>query len=519
MRAAVDARRADAARHGGGRRDVHAVHQGQVADDVGRTADGAVRADAGRAGHRRATRHGGIAADVHVMGNLDEVVELDAVLDDGVAQRPTVDAGVGTNLDIVADADRAELLDLDVAVLAGREAEAVRADDHAAVHDAAHADAAALAEHHTGRQPGAGPHPRAALDDAMGADACTVTDDGTGLDDRERADLDALPQRRLGRHDRARMHARVGGRARAGGPPLGQAREVEVGVGRDDGCAACGCHLGQRGRNDDAARPRGAELGLVAWIGEEADAVSVSLVQRRNGGDAQFGPTKQIAAQGGDQLGQHDRCRLTRPERDRSRAHGSGGLFLRVQRVDHLLRDVDTCAEMDGVLQDQVVLLVVEDLLDDLVGLLDHGRQLLVLALGQVFLPLALLALQVAVLFDDVALAAVALRLGQRRRILFELFSGSTQLGLKVAQILLALAELGFQLDLGSLGQIGFAQHALAVDVADLQFLGLHGRGGHHHCSGQRHRLQELAHHQNAVPIWNWNFSILSVGCLRIGLP
>ena len=44
--------------------------------------------------------------------DLDQVVELDAVLDHGVVERAAVDAGVGADLDVVADAHRAELLDL-----------------------------------------------------------------------------------------------------------------------------------------------------------------------------------------------------------------------------------------------------------------------------------------------------------------------------------------------------------------------------------------------------------------------
>ena len=81
----------------------------------------------------------------------------------------------------------------------------------------------------------------------------------------------------------------------------------------------------------------------------------------------------------------------------------------------------------DRLLQDQVVLLGLEDLLDHPVGALDHARQLFVLALVQVFLELAALALQVAVLLDQLALAARALGLGQRRRVLVELVGGGLQ--------------------------------------------------------------------------------------------
>ena len=87
------------------------------------------------------------------------------------SQRAAVDAGVGADLDVVADAHRAELLDLLPAALVGREAEAVGTDDRAAMQDAARADAAALADHHLRRQP------RVLADHRVGADMALRPDD------------------------------------------------------------------------------------------------------------------------------------------------------------------------------------------------------------------------------------------------------------------------------------------------------------------------------------------------------
>jgi hypothetical protein len=56
-----------------------------------------------------------VRADVHVVADLDQVVELDAVVQHGVVQRAPVDAGVGANLHVVANAHGAQLLDLDPA--------------------------------------------------------------------------------------------------------------------------------------------------------------------------------------------------------------------------------------------------------------------------------------------------------------------------------------------------------------------------------------------------------------------
>ena len=67
------------------------------------------------------------------------------------------------------------------------------------------------------------------------------------------------------------------------------------------------------------------------------------------------------------------------------------------------------------------------------------------------------------------------------------------------------LAELGLELGLRRLGRGGLAQHALAVDVADLQFLRGHGGGrGQRDSAAAASSLDGEGLHQNAVPIWNW---------------
>src|SRR5690349_12438857 len=129
------------------------------------------------------------------------------------------------------------------------------------------------------------------------------------------------------------------------------------------------------------------------------------------------------------------------------RSLGGGG----VERLDHLVGDVDLRAPEHRFLKDQVVLLALEDLLDDAVGALDDGAELLVLALAQVFLELAAPALQVAVLVDELALAAHPLGLGERRRILVETVARGLEAVGEVGEVALALGELGLELGLGRL--------------------------------------------------------------------
>ncbi|MDT4869405.1 hypothetical protein FQZ97_1044310 [compost metagenome] len=110
------------------------------------TTHGAVGTDGGAARHPHATGHGRVRPDVHVVADLDQVVELDAVFDHGVIQRTTVDAGVGADLDIVSDAHRAQLLDLDPLAFVRRKTESIGTDHHTRVQHAAFTHAATFAQ-------------------------------------------------------------------------------------------------------------------------------------------------------------------------------------------------------------------------------------------------------------------------------------------------------------------------------------------------------------------------------------
>ena len=122
------------------------VCQRQVAKNTGATAYRAVGPNVGTARHTHATRHRGILANAHVMPNLDQVVEFDAVLDHSVGQGAAVNAGIGADLHIVANAHSAELLDLLPPTLVRRETEAVCADHRSRMNDAPLPDVAVLSD-------------------------------------------------------------------------------------------------------------------------------------------------------------------------------------------------------------------------------------------------------------------------------------------------------------------------------------------------------------------------------------
>src|SRR5918911_1600020 len=101
---------------------------------------------------------------------------------------------------------------------------------------------------------------------------------------------------------------------------------------------------------------------------------------------------------------------------------------LGLEGLDHLVGDIDARAREDGVLEDDVELLLLGDLPDDAVRLLDHLRELLVAALVQVLAKLALLPLEVAVQLAELALLRAPLRFAHRHRVLLEVVLHALQL-------------------------------------------------------------------------------------------
>src|ERR1700740_2094652 len=174
----VDALLAQRVHHHRRRRHRDAVGDLDVALDHRGPADHHVAPDLGRAGDAHAGRHHGVRADVAVVADLDLVVQLDAVLQHRVLERAAVDAGVGADVDVVADAHAAQLLDALPAALRRRDAEAVGADDRAALEHAALADAAAGGDGHARVHQAVGGDAGTRACDPVPADLHALTDDG-----------------------------------------------------------------------------------------------------------------------------------------------------------------------------------------------------------------------------------------------------------------------------------------------------------------------------------------------------
>ena len=83
---------------------MHAIGQAQVPQHHGASADRAMGANFRTAGHPHAAGHGRVRPHHHVVTNLHQVVQFDAVFNHGVIQRAAIHAAVGANFHIIPDA-------------------------------------------------------------------------------------------------------------------------------------------------------------------------------------------------------------------------------------------------------------------------------------------------------------------------------------------------------------------------------------------------------------------------------
>ena len=128
------------------------VGQRQVAQYHRATTHRAVGTNDSAASHACTAGHGGVCSDMHVVSNLNQVVELDTIFKHSVIECTPVNTAVGTNFYVIANADSPQLLNLDPCTLVRRKAESIGSNDNAAVEYAALANRATCGNGHTRMQ-------------------------------------------------------------------------------------------------------------------------------------------------------------------------------------------------------------------------------------------------------------------------------------------------------------------------------------------------------------------------------
>jgi hypothetical protein len=230
-----------------------------------------------------------VAPDLAVVRDLDQIVDLGALPDHGVAHEAAVDGRVGADLHIVLDDHARHLRHLAVPLRARQIAEAVladagaRMDDHAVPDQRMH-DGCAGPDGAIAPDPHLWPDHRASCDHATGSDF------GARPDHRSRVDRHALlePRRRV--HQRALRHAtrlEQGGRAHGAGIELlGDRHEGAVRRRRHEhGDAVGGARREALGGEADAGPRRRIGAGIFRVL-QEGEIARGRAIERRYAADA-----------------------------------------------------------------------------------------------------------------------------------------------------------------------------------------------------------------------------------------
>ena len=108
-----------------------AICQSQVAQNDRTTTHCAMRTNSGASCNADTTRHRCVFPNVNVVTDLNEVVEFDAIFNDGILKCSAIDAGVGANFNVMTYFDGAQLFDFFPSTLVGCKTKTIGTDDNA----------------------------------------------------------------------------------------------------------------------------------------------------------------------------------------------------------------------------------------------------------------------------------------------------------------------------------------------------------------------------------------------------
>ncbi len=114
---------------------MHIVSKIDMPDDHSGATHRTAAPDFGTAGNADAACHGCVIADKHVMGNLDLVIQLDAVPDHRIVQCASIDRRIGANFNVITDHDTTNLRNLDPALAFPGKTKTVAANDCSCLND------------------------------------------------------------------------------------------------------------------------------------------------------------------------------------------------------------------------------------------------------------------------------------------------------------------------------------------------------------------------------------------------
>lgn len=282
-------------RHSG---EVDVIHDCQVPRHSHGTGDRAVAADLRRTRNPGTRRHGSVFANRAVVSDLDQIVDLGSILDQGIAQRPAIHRGICSDLHIVSEPHTAQLRDPYPTIAIFRKTEPLPADDGTGVDQNAPADPCSLTQGYPGDETAVRTNSATGANDASRTDEDALADDGALFDNRKRTD----PSRRVDAgavgDDRARMAPPFD--FRRGVQQACRVRECQVRVRADQRRYRAVASM--RFRQDNRRCTRGRERDAVFSIDKKAEA---GVICSFEGVDATNGPAAvaaQLNAEAGRQI-------------------------------------------------------------------------------------------------------------------------------------------------------------------------------------------------------------------------
>src|SRR6185436_10127312 len=172
---------------------------------------------------------------------------------------------------------------------------------------------------------------------------------------------------------------------------------------------------------------------------------------------------------------------------ERGLANASSPLLV-CERLDHSVGNVDSRADVDRFLQNEIELFALRDLLDDLVGALQHSGQFFVFAQVQIFPEFALHALQVAVHAREILLLVPPLRFAHGHAIFFQAALQVARLLGKLLQLLVAGRKFFFDFFLCLYRRRRIFEKSFEFDESDLEVRGEDEVCTRHQRRGGKHK-------------------------------
>ena len=270
-----------------------AVADGAMAGYADLAGENDVVADDRRAGEAGLRTDQRVISDTRSVADLDEIVDFCSVADFGCADCRAVDGGVGLDIDVAADADRARLRDFfPVALLVFGEAEAVRADDDAVLESNVVAEDTVFADDSVGMREEMAAGLNAGIKHDVRQERCMRAEMNAGADDGVCADVSIRADDGRGMDDCGVMNSgRVDGRL------IEEAERARRGVIGILDAQRCGgdflkVWLDKDGRGVRRARKRG-----VAHIGHEGDFGGAGFFNAFDAGNFEIGVAAEFRAE------------------------------------------------------------------------------------------------------------------------------------------------------------------------------------------------------------------------------